>query len=161
MGLGSNLRGHEGYGSDVVSHGTRLELAPYIELNFYYTDKINDEPSRRWRIVLVPAFAGGNLFHYSGDLVNHITVRNAYAEVENLGAKGLTFWNEFILAATLMNEPTSFTLPVQWQRYVGDFSTEWGRFAAGAILVSLPVLALFLSLERHVTGGLTQGGVKE
>ena len=72
----------------------------------------------------------------------------------------LSAWNEFILAATLMNDPTSFTLPVQLQRYVGDFSTEWGRFAAGAILVSLPVMALFLSLEKHLTGGLTQGGVK-
>lgn len=72
----------------------------------------------------------------------------------------LSAWNEFIMAATLMNEPTSFTLPVQLQRYVGDFSTEWGRFAAGAILVSLPVMALFLSLEKHLTGGLTQGGVK-
>jgi len=72
----------------------------------------------------------------------------------------LSAWNEFILAATLMNDPTSFTLPVQLQRYVGDFSTEWGRFAAGAILVSLPVMALFLSLEKHLTGGLTQGAVK-
>jgi arabinogalactan oligomer/maltooligosaccharide transport system permease protein len=72
----------------------------------------------------------------------------------------LSAWNEFILAATLMNDPTSFTLPVQLQHYVGDFSTEWGRFAAGAILVSLPVMALFLSLEKHLTGGLTQGGVK-
>src|SRR4029078_5899718 len=72
----------------------------------------------------------------------------------------LSAWNEFILAATLMNDPTSFTLPVQLQRYVGDFSTEWGHFAAGAILVSIPVMALFLSLEKHLTGGLTQGGVK-
>ena len=72
----------------------------------------------------------------------------------------MSAYNEFILAATLMNDPTSFTLPVQLQRYVSDFSTEWGHFAAGAILVSLPVMALFLSLERHLTGGLTQGGVK-
>jgi arabinogalactan oligomer/maltooligosaccharide transport system permease protein len=72
----------------------------------------------------------------------------------------LSAWNEFIMAATLMNDPTSFTLPVQLQRYVSDFSTDWGRFAAGAIIVSLPVMALFLSLERHLIGGLTQGGVK-
>jgi arabinogalactan oligomer / maltooligosaccharide transport system permease protein len=72
----------------------------------------------------------------------------------------LSAWNEFILAATLMNDPRSFTLPVQLQRYVSDYSTDWGRFAAGAIIVSLPVMALFLSLERHLIGGLTQGGVK-
>jgi arabinogalactan oligomer/maltooligosaccharide transport system permease protein len=72
----------------------------------------------------------------------------------------LTAWNEFILAATFMNDPRSFTLPVAMQRYVGDYATEWGHFAAGAILVSLPVMALFFALEKHLVGGLTQGGVK-
>jgi arabinogalactan oligomer/maltooligosaccharide transport system permease protein len=72
----------------------------------------------------------------------------------------LTAWNEFILAATFMNDPLSFTLPVQLQRYVGDYSVEWGHFAAGALLVSLPVMALFLMLEKHLIGGLTQGAVK-
>jgi arabinogalactan oligomer/maltooligosaccharide transport system permease protein len=72
----------------------------------------------------------------------------------------LTAWNEFILAATFMNDPRSFTLPVAMRRYVGDYATEWGHFAAGAILVSLPVMALFFALERHLVGGLTQGGVK-
>lgn len=72
----------------------------------------------------------------------------------------LTAWNEFILAATFMNDPTSFTLPVQLQRYVGDYATEWGHFAAGAVIVSVPVMALFLALEKHLVGGLTQGAVK-
>jgi arabinogalactan oligomer / maltooligosaccharide transport system permease protein len=72
----------------------------------------------------------------------------------------LTAWNEFILAATFMNDPLTYTLPVALQRYVGDYSTEWGHFAAGAVVVSLPVMALFLALERHLVGGLTQGAVK-
>lgn len=72
----------------------------------------------------------------------------------------LTAWNEFILAFTFMTDPRSWTLPVALQRYVGDYSTEWGHFAAGAIIVSLPVMALFFALERHLVGGLTQGGVK-
>jgi arabinogalactan oligomer/maltooligosaccharide transport system permease protein len=72
----------------------------------------------------------------------------------------LTAWNEFILAATFMNDPRSFTLPVALARYVGDYSTEWGHFAAGAIMVSVPVMAVFFALERHLIGGLTQGGVK-
>ncbi|MGM0557647.1 MAG: sugar ABC transporter permease, partial [Myxococcota bacterium] len=45
-------------------------------------------------------------------------------------------------------------------RYVGDYSTEWGRFAAGAILVSIPVMALFFALQKHLVGGLTAGSVK-
>jgi arabinogalactan oligomer/maltooligosaccharide transport system permease protein len=72
----------------------------------------------------------------------------------------LSAWNEFILAATFMNEPARFTLPVALERYVGDYATEWGHFAAAALLVSLPVMALFLLLEKHLVGGLTAGGVK-
>jgi arabinogalactan oligomer/maltooligosaccharide transport system permease protein len=72
----------------------------------------------------------------------------------------MTAWNEFILAATFLSKPTTFTLPVALQRYVGDFSTEWGRFAAGAILVSIPVMALFFALQKHLVSGLTAGGVK-
>jgi arabinogalactan oligomer/maltooligosaccharide transport system permease protein len=72
----------------------------------------------------------------------------------------LTAWNEFILAATFLSEPARYTLPVMLNRYVGDYATEWGHFAAGAIIVSLPVAALFFALQRHLVGGLTQGGVK-
>ncbi len=72
----------------------------------------------------------------------------------------MTAWNEFILAATFLGDETAFTLPVALQRYIGSYSTEWGRFAAGAILVSAPVMALFFALQRHLIGGLTAGGVK-
>lgn len=72
----------------------------------------------------------------------------------------MTAWNEFILAATLMSDPRSFTLPVVLQRYVDDYGTEWGHFAAGAILVSIPVVALFFALQRHFVEGLTAGAVK-
>jgi arabinogalactan oligomer/maltooligosaccharide transport system permease protein len=72
----------------------------------------------------------------------------------------MTAWNEFILAATFLNDQKMFTLPVMLQRFVGDYSTQWGYFAAGAILVSIPVMALFFRLQKHLIGGLTAGGVK-
>jgi len=72
----------------------------------------------------------------------------------------MTAWNEFILAATLMSDERAFTLPVVLQGYVGEYSTEWGHFAAGAILVSIPVMALFFALQRHLVEGLTAGSVK-
>ncbi len=72
----------------------------------------------------------------------------------------MTAWNEFILAATFMNEETSYTLPVMLQRFVGAHNTEWGHFAAGAILVSLPIIFLFFLLQKHLVGGLTAGSVK-
>ena len=71
----------------------------------------------------------------------------------------MTAWNEFILAATFMNEESLFTLPVVLQRYVGEYESRWGAFAAGAILVSMPVMALFYWLQRHLVGGLA-GAVK-
>ena len=72
----------------------------------------------------------------------------------------MTAWNEFILAATFMSDERAFTLPVVLQSYVGDFGTEWGRFAAGSILVSLPVMLLFFALQRYLVEGLTAGSVK-
>lgn len=72
----------------------------------------------------------------------------------------LTAWNEYILAATFMNDPHSYTMPVVLQSYVTDYGTEWGNFAAGSILVSLPVVVLFFALQKHFVEGLTAGGVK-
>lgn len=72
----------------------------------------------------------------------------------------MTAWNEFVLAATLMNDEIRFTLPVALQRHVGEYTTDWGKFAAGAILTSAPVMALFYVLQKHLVGGLTTGSVK-
>jgi arabinogalactan oligomer/maltooligosaccharide transport system permease protein len=72
----------------------------------------------------------------------------------------MSAWNEFILAATLISKETSFTLPVALQAYVGEHGASWGAFAAGALLVSIPVMTLFYVAQRHIVSGLTAGGVK-
>jgi arabinogalactan oligomer/maltooligosaccharide transport system permease protein len=72
----------------------------------------------------------------------------------------MTAWNEFVLAATFLSREEMYTLPVMLQRYVGEYDVHWGRFAAGAIMVSLPIMALFYWLQRHLVSGLTAGGVK-
>jgi len=72
----------------------------------------------------------------------------------------MTAWNEYILAAKFMSRELSYTLPVTLAQYVGAKSTAWGSFAAGAILVSIPVMALFFALQKHLVGGLTAGAVK-
>ena len=69
-------------------------------------------------------------------------------------------WNEFILAATLLSRESAFTLPVVLQRYVGEHDAQWGPFAAGAILVSAPVMAFFYVVQKQLVAGLTAGGVK-
>jgi arabinogalactan oligomer / maltooligosaccharide transport system permease protein len=72
----------------------------------------------------------------------------------------MTAWNEFILAATFMSHPRHYTLPVVLQQYVGEYGTDWGFFAAGSILTSVVVMALFFALQRHLVSGLTAGSVK-
>ena len=72
----------------------------------------------------------------------------------------MTAWNEFILAATFLSDERMYTVPVVLQRFVGDHSTEWGYFAAGAIIVSIPVMLLFFKLQTYLVSGLTAGAVK-
>ncbi|MAA78016.1 MAG: ABC transporter [Deltaproteobacteria bacterium] len=72
----------------------------------------------------------------------------------------MTAWNEFILAQTFISDETAYTLPVLLNSYVGDYNTEWGNFAAGAIIASVPVMLLFFMLQRYLVEGLTAGAVK-
>jgi len=72
----------------------------------------------------------------------------------------MSAYNEFILAATLLGREEMFTLPVVLQRYIGEYDAQWERFAAGALVVSVPVMALFYVAQRHLVAGLTAGGVK-
>ena len=72
----------------------------------------------------------------------------------------MSAYNEFILAATLLGREEMFTLPVVLQRFVGEYDAQWERFAAGALVVSIPVMALFYVAQRHLVAGLTSGGVK-
>lgn len=72
----------------------------------------------------------------------------------------MTGWNEFILAATLMDKENMYTAPVGLRFFVGGFSQQWGYFAAGSIIVTIPVVALFLFLQKYLVSGLTAGAVK-
>ena len=72
----------------------------------------------------------------------------------------MSAWNEFVLAYTFLSSEAAFTMPVQIRNYVGDKDVQWSLFAASSLIVSLPVMALFYTLEKHLVGGLTAGGVK-
>jgi len=72
----------------------------------------------------------------------------------------LTAWNEFIMASTFMTDEGRYTLPVLIQSSVGQFSADWGLFAAGAVVTSLPVMIAFYVLQKYLVGGLTAGAVK-
>lgn len=72
----------------------------------------------------------------------------------------LSAWNEFVMAATFISHEETFTLPVTLFRHVGAYGADWGAFAAGSLLVSVPVCALFFVLQRQLVSGLSAGAVK-
>ncbi len=72
----------------------------------------------------------------------------------------MTAWNEFIMASTFLTDESRYTLPVLVQSSVGQFTADWGLFAAGAIVTSLPVMAAFYVVQKYLVGGLTAGAVK-
>lgn len=73
----------------------------------------------------------------------------------------MTAWNEFVLALTIMDKESMYTAPVGLRFFVGGYAEQqWGYFAAGSIVAALPVMILFLVLQRYLIGGLTAGAVK-
>ena len=70
-------------------------------------------------------------------------------------------WNEYVMASVLLAGQTDlYTLPIGLAQLANDMQVPWGEYAAGALLVSLPVLVLFLWLQKYLESGLTLGGVK-
>jgi len=69
-------------------------------------------------------------------------------------------WSEFIVARVVLQRSDLYTLPLGLEGLAGTFQTEWANYAAGSVLVSIPVVVLFLLLNRFLVSGLTLGGVK-
>jgi arabinogalactan oligomer/maltooligosaccharide transport system permease protein len=73
----------------------------------------------------------------------------------------MTAWSEYIVAAQVMQDEQMFTLPLGIKSFQASLSSQWGLYAAASILVSLPVMVVFLALSRYLVNGLTLGSVKE
>jgi multiple sugar transport system permease protein len=71
----------------------------------------------------------------------------------------ITAWNENLYALTLTGRNVR-TVTVAIQTLIGEFQIEWGLLAAGGVVGALPVVILFLIVQRRLVGGLTQGAVK-
>ena len=69
-------------------------------------------------------------------------------------------WNEFLYAIVLVTNPVDQTVTAGIASFVGEDVYFWGKMFAGAILMSLPPVILYLVAQRWVVGGLTMGGVK-
>ncbi|MBB6481078.1 sugar ABC transporter permease [Spirochaeta isovalerica] len=69
-------------------------------------------------------------------------------------------WNEFMLARIMLPKSGMFTWPLGLQSLQGQFTTQWGVYAASSIMISIPVVALFLYSSKWLVNGLTAGSVK-
>lgn len=73
----------------------------------------------------------------------------------------MSAWSEYLVAAVLIQDPSLFTLPMGLKAFQSDLEVAWGLYSAGAIVVSIPVVILFVALSRYLVSGLTLGSVKE
>ncbi|TMR10202.1 carbohydrate ABC transporter permease [Nonomuraea turkmeniaca] len=72
----------------------------------------------------------------------------------------ITAWNDLIFALVLMNDSTGYTMPVALQFFFGQRGTDWGAIMATSTLMTLPVIAFFLLVQRRMVSGLVAGAVK-
>jgi multiple sugar transport system permease protein len=72
----------------------------------------------------------------------------------------LVAWNHYLFAMGLTTTPDMYTLPVGIASLNGEFRVAWNELMAGAIIASLPALALYLLLQKWFVKGLTAGAVK-
>lgn len=69
--------------------------------------------------------------------------------------------NDYMIPSIVLITPTRQTLAVGLYQYINvSFSQNWGVFSAGAVLAALPVVVMFMFLQRYIVSGLTAGSVK-
>ncbi len=72
----------------------------------------------------------------------------------------MTAWSEYLVAAQVLQDSNLWTLPLGLKSFEANMSTEWGLYGASSIIVTVPVVVLFLALSRYLVSGLTLGSVK-
>jgi raffinose/stachyose/melibiose transport system permease protein len=73
---------------------------------------------------------------------------------------GLGAWNEFFFALTFIQDDALKPVTTSFDAFQSNFSRDWGLTSAAGIIIILPVVALFLVLQRRFINGLTAGGLK-
>lgn len=69
-------------------------------------------------------------------------------------------WSEYLVAAVLLQDRDLFTLPLGLKLFQSNMEVAWGLYSAAAVMVSVPVVILFMFLSRWLISGLTLGSVK-
>lgn len=69
-------------------------------------------------------------------------------------------WDEFLFALTFTQSPRTQTLPVRIAAFTGEYQSDWAAIMAASVLMSIPVVAIFLAFQRYFLRGLAEGAVK-
>ena len=69
-------------------------------------------------------------------------------------------WNEFLFSLMFLDHPKTFTLSRAINHLTGDAETPRQYLMAGSVVVTLPILLIFIYFEKYLVSGLTAGSVK-
>jgi maltose/maltodextrin transport system permease protein len=73
----------------------------------------------------------------------------------------MSTFNEFVLARIMLQNPQNYTFAVGLQSFAnGPYQMEWGLFTAAALIGAIPMVVVFLFMQKYLVGGLTSGAVK-
>ena len=72
----------------------------------------------------------------------------------------MAFWNDYRLPSLVLTDKEIYTIPIATQAFYGTYSTDIGLVMAALLLAMLPILILYLFLQKHIVAGVTAGAVK-
>ncbi|MCI8946355.1 MAG: carbohydrate ABC transporter permease [Lachnospiraceae bacterium] len=72
----------------------------------------------------------------------------------------LAFWNDFLLPSLVLSKKELLTLPLSTYSFYGTYSADYGTIMAGLLLCVIPILVLYVVLQKQIIGGVVAGAVK-
>ena len=72
----------------------------------------------------------------------------------------MAFWNDYLLPSLVLTKKQLYTIPIATQAFYGTYSTDIGLVMAALLLAMLPILILYVLLQRYIVEGVTSGAVK-
>ena len=60
----------------------------------------------------------------------------------------------------MLNTPTNFTVPLMLNQFRGQYATEWTLVMAGGVIAILPLLIVYIFMQRHIIRGIAMTGLK-
>ena len=72
----------------------------------------------------------------------------------------MAYWNDYLLPSLVLKKKNLYTIPIATQAFYGTYSTDIGLIMAALLLAMLPILILYVFLQRYIVEGVTSGAVK-